>query len=381
MSTLETIEDRIIVIGSGLAGLVTALSLAPHPVTIVTRAALGAETSSAWAQGGIAASMGTDDSEALHTADTLAAGDGLCDPDIVEMITSAAPAAIAMLERFGVRFDRNAEGELALGLEAAHGRRRIVHAGGDGSGAEIMRSLTAAVLAAPSISVMSGLQVRRLLVNDDRITGLLCASASGPVQIAASRVVLATGGLGGLYDGTTNPSGNYGQGIMLAARAGAVLSDMEFVQFHPTALDVPLYPQPLVSEAVRGEGAVLINERGERFMASTPEPNLRRVTWWRGRSARNGPGEARLPLMPERHLVAIFPAGFRSSMRSAGRLESIHQRSRSRCAPPRITTWAVWRPIVSAEPRLPVSGRQARWPAPVCMVPTVWPATRCWKRQ
>ncbi|MUZ71914.1 L-aspartate oxidase [Agrobacterium vitis] len=274
MSTLETIEDRIIVIGSGLAGLVTALSLAPQPVTIVTRAALGAETSSAWAQGGIAASMGADDRAALHAADTLAAGDGLCDLDIVEMITSAAPAAIAMLERFGVRFDRNAEGKLALGLEAAHGRRRIVHAGGDGSGAEIMRSLTAAVLVTPSISVMSGLQARRLLVDDHGITGLLCASASGPVQIAASRVVLATGGLGGLYDATTNPSGNYGQGIMLAARAGAVLSDMEFVQFHPTALDVPLYPQPLVSEAVRGEGAVLVNERGERFMVSTPGAEL-----------------------------------------------------------------------------------------------------------
>ncbi|OLP48393.1 L-aspartate oxidase [Allorhizobium taibaishanense] len=266
--------DRVVVIGSGLAGLVTALSLAPHPVTILTRAGLGGETSSAWAQGGIAAAVGGDDSVSLHAQDTLAAGDGLCDPVAVEMITGAAPDAIALLERFGVRFDRKADGALALGLEAAHSRNRIVHAGGDGSGAEIVRTLSAAVMATPSISVVEGFEVRRLLTEDGAIAGLLCASASGPVRIAASRVVLATGGLGGLFEASTNPPDNYGQGVMLAARAGAVLADMEFVQFHPTALDTAVYPQPLISEAVRGEGAILVNERGERFMASIPGAEL-----------------------------------------------------------------------------------------------------------
>jgi len=266
--------DRVVVIGSGLAGLVTALSLAPHPVTILTRAGLGGETSSAWAQGGIAAAVGGDDSVSLHAQDTLAAGDGLCDPVAVEMITGAAPDAIALLERFGVRFDRKADGALALGLEAAHSRNRIVHAGGDGSGAEIVRALSAAVRETPSISVVEGLEVRRLLTEDGAIAGLLCASASGPVRIAASKVVLATGGLGGLFEASTNPPGNYGQGVMLAARAGAVLADMEFVQFHPTALDTAVYPQPLISEAVRGEGAILVNERGEGFMASIPGAEL-----------------------------------------------------------------------------------------------------------
>lgn len=274
MTVLTHASDQVVVIGSGLAGLVTALSLAPHPITILTRAGLGGETSSAWAQGGIAAAVGRGDSVSLHVQDTLAAGDGLCEPAAVEGITKAGPDVIALLERFGVRLDRGADGVLALGLEAAHSRHRIVHAGGDGSGAEIVRALSAAVRATPSISVLEGLEARRLLIEDGAIAGVLCASVSGPVRIGASKVVLATGGLGGLFEAGTNPSGNYGQGVMLAARAGAVLSDMEFVQFHPTALDTAAYPQPLISEAVRGEGAVLINERGKRFMASIPGAEL-----------------------------------------------------------------------------------------------------------
>ncbi|PDT29511.1 L-aspartate oxidase [Rhizobium sp. L9] len=265
---IEQLSGRTVIVGSGLAGLMTALTLAPEPSVIVTRAALGAETSSAWAQGGIAASIGADDSAALHLADTLAAGDGLCDRSIAAGITAEAAAAIAALERAGVPFDRNDAGQLSLGLEAAHSRRRIVHAEGDGSGAAIIAALVRAVARTPAITVLEGFEARRILMDGERVAGLLCATASGGAAVLpTARLVLATGGIGGLYDATTNPMGNVGQGIALAARAGAELADMEFVQFHPTALDSRRRPLALVSEAVRGEGALLVNERGERFMA------------------------------------------------------------------------------------------------------------------
>ncbi|MBX5186572.1 L-aspartate oxidase [Rhizobium sp. NZLR5] len=262
----DHLVGRTVIVGSGLAGLMTALTLAPERCVIVTRAALGAETSSAWAQGGIAASMGADDSAALHLADTLVAGDGLCDPAVAAGIIVEAPAAIAALEQAGVRFDRNAAGELSLGLEAAHSRRRIVHAEGDGSGAAIVAALVRAVMQTPAITVLEGFEARRILMDGEQVAGLLCATARGAVILPTSKVVLATGGIGGLYDATTNPMGNFGQGIALAARAGAELADMEFVQFHPTALNSSRRPLALVSEAVRGEGAVLVNERGDRFM-------------------------------------------------------------------------------------------------------------------
>lgn len=271
---LEELRGRIVIVGSGLAGLMTALTLAPEPTVIVTRAALGGETSSAWAQGGIAAAMGKDDSAALHLADTLAAGDGLCDAKVAARIVAEAPAAIAALERAGVQFDRNSAGELSLGLEAAHSLRRIVHAKGDGSGATIVRALIEAVARTPSIMVLEGYEARRLLLDGDHIAGLLCATEKGTVILPSSRVVLATGGIGGLYDATTNPIGNFGQGIALAARAGALLADMEFVQFHPTALDSRRRPLALVSEAVRGEGALLVNEKNERFMAQVEGAEL-----------------------------------------------------------------------------------------------------------
>lgn len=267
-------QDWTAIVGSGIAGLMAALTLAPQPVLLLTRGALGGETSSAWAQGGIAASLGPDDSVALHLADTLAAGDGLCDAEMAADIVSAAPAVIEALEQAGVRFDRDADGRPIFGLEAAHSRRRILHAEGDGSGAAIVRALAAAVLRTPSITVLEGTEVRRLLTQDGAIAGLACAGPKGGFVLPATRVVLATGGLGGLYEATTNPSGNFGQGIMLAARAGAILADMEFVQFHPTALSSARRPLALVSEAVRGEGALLLNESGERFMAPVPGAEL-----------------------------------------------------------------------------------------------------------
>ncbi|MFD1746319.1 L-aspartate oxidase [Rhizobium helianthi] len=264
----------VVIIGSGLAGLTAALSLAPMPVVLVTRAALGEETSSAWAQGGIAAALGEDDSPELHLADTLAAGDGLVDEKAARAILDQAPAAIGWLEAQGVQFDRKADGALELGLEAAHCRRRIVHGKGDASGATIIRALTERVAATPSISVLSDTQARRLVLRDGRVAGVALERAGEAYAIAARAVLLATGGLGGLFDATTNPQGNFGHGIALAARAGAVLADMEFVQFHPTALASDRTPLALISEAVRGEGAHLTNDLGDRFMADVSGQEL-----------------------------------------------------------------------------------------------------------
>ena len=275
---METIHSELagapVIIGGGLAGLMTALRLAPQPVILLAKTPIAQGAASAWAQGGVAAAVGEDDDPVLHAADTLAAGDGLSDPAVAARIVAAAPDVIAELERFGVAFDRDAQGRFALGLEAAHGRRRIVHVTGDGTGAAIMRALVAAVAATPSITVIEGLEARRLLVDDRGIAGVLAAGPWSACLLATRCVVLATGGLGGLYAQTTNPLGAIGQGIALAARAGAALADMEFVQFHPTALAVGLDPMPLVSEAVRGEGAVLVDETGSRFMAGQGRAEL-----------------------------------------------------------------------------------------------------------
>lgn len=274
MTVLHDSDGAAVVIGGGIAGLITALALAPRPVLLLTKAPLGFEASSVLAQGGIAASLGSDDDASRHLADTLAAGDGLCDDGIAAAILAAAPAAIEQLERLGVSFDRDADGKIALGLEAAHSRRRIVHAGGDASGRTIVRALACKVRETPSITVCEGAIAQRLAVEDNAVTGLLARTDSGSVLFATDRVVIATGGIGGLFLHGTNPAGSFGQGLALAARAGAVMADLEFIQFHPTALDSGSFPLKLVSEAVRGEGAVLVDERGDRFMAEVPGAEL-----------------------------------------------------------------------------------------------------------
>lgn len=274
-----------IIVGSGLAGLLTALEMAPLPCVLVTRAPLGAEAASGWAQGGIAAAIGDDDSPALQLADTLAAGDGLCDSAIAEAITAAGPQVIETLARFGVRFDRASDGALALGLEAAHSRRRIVHAQGDATGAEIVRALVEAVRATPSIAVFPNALLRRLQVENGRVSGVVIERNGEEVALSATRVVLATGGTGGLFRDTTNPLGATGTGLAAAARAGARLGDLEFIQFHPTALSSGVLvgdtPMPLVSEAVRGEGATLVDETGKRFMENelAPRDVVSRAVW------------------------------------------------------------------------------------------------------
>ncbi len=261
--------SSVLVIGGGLAGLSTALALAPLPVIVLNPASPGRDAASGWAQGGIAAAIGADDDVALHVADTLAAGDGLCNPDVVARFIAGGPDLIARLAGFGARFDRDGAGALRLGLEAAHSRRRIVHAG-DATGHEVLRAVHEAARAAPHIRFLAA-EARRLVLHRGAVAGV--ALADGEVMPARA-VVLATGGIGGLYAHTTNPRGAWGQGILMAARAGAVLADMEFVQFHPTALDIGRDPMPLISEAVRGEGAWLIDETGNRFMASSAQAEL-----------------------------------------------------------------------------------------------------------
>jgi len=256
----------ITIIGGGLAGLMAALAAAPAPVRLLNPTRFGDGAASAWSQGGLAAAIGEDDSPALHIADTLAAGAGLCDGAAVRRIIEAGPGLIELLLRSGVRFDRDAAQALALGLEAAHQRPRILHANGDQTGAEIMRALIAAASATQSIEFVPA-AARQLLLRDGEIAGVLAETATGPLTLAADRVLLATGGIGGLFRYSTNPPTAIGSGLSLAAEAGARLQHLEFVQFHPTALDASGPSLPLISEAVRGEGAMLVDETGARFMA------------------------------------------------------------------------------------------------------------------
>jgi len=286
MSTdISAWSGQPVIIGGGAAGLMTALQLAPQPVVLLSKSPLGAEASSLWAQGGLAAAMDGDDDPALHLADTIVAGAGLCDATVTRRIVQAAPTAVEHLANLGVAFDRRPDGGWRLGLEAAHSRKRIVHATGDGTGREIMRALIAAVRLCPSVTLLEGFEARRLIVENNVVSGVLAASERGPTVIATDRIVIATGGIGGLFLDSTNPAGCFGQGLALAAHAGAMLSDLEFIQFHPTAFDGPSRPMPLLTEAIRGDGAILIDETGQRFMAEiagaelAPRDVVARAVW------------------------------------------------------------------------------------------------------
>lgn len=266
----------VLVIGAGLAGLFAALKLAPRQVTVMAAGKRTKGAASKWAQGGIAAALGPDDCIENHVADTIAAGAGLVDADIASLVAGEAAARIADLEALGVQFNRDANGDYALGREAAHSHNRIVGVSGDRAGRAIMAALIAQAESAPNIDFLEGFAAYELAVEDGRVVGVFARPAhantlSGPLLIRARATILATGGVGHLYAVTTNPLGANGEALAMAARAGATIADAEFVQFHPTALTGIGDPAPLATEALRGEGAVLINADGHRFMPDIHE--------------------------------------------------------------------------------------------------------------
>ena len=269
----ETLAHDVVVVGSGIAGLSAALGLSRsgagvggRRVALLTKTDLGGG-SSEWAQGGVAAAVGDGDSPGLHALDTLAAGAGIGDAAVIEILTREGPERIRRLIDLGGRFDRGADGELALGREGAHGRRRILHADGDATGREMVRALCAALRLSGRVEIHERTFVCDLVLSGDRVVGVLARRGDGRLVFhRAAAVILATGGFGQLFARTTNPVESTGDGLAIAARAGAVLADLELVQFHPTALDGDGDPSPLVTEALRGEGAWLVDDRGERFM-------------------------------------------------------------------------------------------------------------------
>jgi L-aspartate oxidase len=257
-------SDSILIVGAGLAGLFLALKLAPRRCVVLSQAPLGQASSSAWAQGGLAAALAPGDDPELHAADTVAAGAGLVDPAVASLIAREGPDRVRDLIALGVPFDRTPDGALAQSLEAAHSRPRVVRVSGDLAGKAIMDALIAAARAADHIDVVERKRARALLRDaNGRVCGVLC---DGDETFLGSEVILATGGAGGLYAVTTNPTEAQGQGFAMAARVGALIADPEFVQFHPTAIDIGRDPAPLATEALRGEGAHVINSKGEAFV-------------------------------------------------------------------------------------------------------------------
>jgi L-aspartate oxidase len=263
---MERIRTRFLVVGSGVAGLHTAWrASASGEVVVLTKRSLF-DSATAYAQGGIAAALGAGDSPELHRQDTLAAGAALCDAAAVEVLVAEGPQRVRDLASIGARFDTKPDGQFSLSREAAHSRNRIVHAHGDQTGAEVARTLISRVRESDAITVLERTRVLDLIVAGGRCIGVKASRAGRAVEIIADATVLATGGCGQVYRYTTNPQVATGDGFAIAHRAGVRLADMEFVQFHPTALDTPETPLSLISEAVRGEGAVLVNDRGQRFM-------------------------------------------------------------------------------------------------------------------
>jgi L-aspartate oxidase len=275
-----TIQTDVVVVGSGVAGLTAALhATAAGRVLLVTKVLVD-DGSTRWAQGGVAAALGADDSPDEHLRDTLEAGVGLCDPAAVRVLCEEGPARLRELIALGAAFDRDPSGELSLTREGGHHRNRIVHAGGDATGAEVSRALVSAVKAHPGIQLIEHALVLDLLqAEDGRAAGLTLhvlgeGTQDGVGAVHARAVVLATGGMGQVFRSTTNPPVSTGDGVALSLRAGAAVADIEFVQFHPTALYLgpASGQQPLISEAMRGEGAFLVDASGARVITTEDHP-------------------------------------------------------------------------------------------------------------
>ena len=260
------VRADFLVIGSGIAGLRAAIALAAEGDVVILTKADPRESNTGYAQGGIAAALGPDDSPELHARDTIAAGDGLCVPDAVDVLVREGPHYVRELIEWGAAFDRDADGRPALGREGAHSVRRVLHSR-DATGREIGRLLWSRVSADPRIRVEDDALATELVMRNGVCGGAVFVSTDGAQRTAAaSRTLLATGGAGQVFRETTNPAVATGDGVAIAARGGARIADLEFVQFHPTVLNVEGSPRFLLSEAMRGEGARLVNDAGERFV-------------------------------------------------------------------------------------------------------------------
>jgi L-aspartate oxidase len=297
------VNTPVVVVGSGISGLAAAWAVSPRPVLVLTAAGMTQQTASTWAQGGIAAALDPTDSVALHAQDTWLAGAGAGDDDTIARITNAAPGVVADLASIGVGFDRRADGSFDLALEGGHHRARVAHVG-DSSGAAITETLANHVSNLPGVEVREGTELLRLLVDEQgEINGVEISTANGVEMIETSRVILATGGSGALFSHTTNPLTATGQGVALAARVGARVDDLHLVQFHPTALDVGLDPMPLLTEALRGAGAVLLAD-GQRFTDELqPRDVVSAAVWEQLRGGRRVVLDARA--VP--HVATRFP--------------------------------------------------------------------------
>ena len=279
MGAPERIDADVAVIGAGVAGLYAALTAAQAGARVAVISATPlAQTASYWAQGGLAAALAMDDSPQLHLQDTERAGRGLVRRSAAAVLTNEAPEMILALQREGVVFDADRYGNLSLGLEGGHSRRRIVHAGGSATGRRVARELSATLVAQPEVLVLERTRAADLWVEDGRVTGVLCEDG---LAVRARGTIIAAGGAAALWRRTTNPPGSLGIGLLLAQRAGAAIADLEFVQFHPTAVTgVAGREGFLVTEAIRGEGATLHGPDGERFVDElAPRDEVSREIW------------------------------------------------------------------------------------------------------
>lgn len=319
--TSRIVHDGPLIVGGGLAGLSAALETGPRQTLVATPAPLLQACSSAWAQGGVAAALTAADTPELHAADTAAAGGGLVDPYAARALTAEGQATVEWLAGLGAPFDRDAAGGFAVSREAAHSRARVARVGGDGAGRAILSALVAAVRAAPHVRIWEDARLRGLLQDaDGRVRGAILERGGRLVEVIAPAVVLATGGAGGLYARTTTPTALLGEGMALAWQAGADILDPEFVQFHPTAIDVGLDPMPLATEALRGEGARLVDRTGAFLLGEAGDADLapRDVV---ARAVHAARSEGRGAFLDARSAVGAdfpeaFPAVFAACMRA-----------------------------------------------------------------